>query len=370
MMTSEIETAPVGKTADPARFIVVSRHEVLARLVDALMRGASFVALTGLPGVGKTTMAAAVQELLAARSVAALHIGRGESGAIRLRTLAAQLLGKPEDAVDDDDAKRLFDIMTAHRSSDRRLVIILDDAHLVHTEVLAYLRLLISLGIEPVPQFLFVGNSSFWRRAAESAHANVRDLITDWVDLEPLTSAESREFAELLLGYADPAAGAALDQAALDEFVCASHGLIGRLVSLRAGATIPRDDVTRKRVADPRPDDATALASCETDDVSPSEHDAGRLPEDLVPAHERLGPEAAAALFGSRLPEHGSSKPHRVTVFASVAGVLMLAGLVGAVTYWRILVPSDHGARAEPAHDHNSVERGRSSGSAGRGGQS
>ena len=87
--------------------------------------------------------------------------------------------------------------MTAHGSSGQRLVIIVDDAELVHTEVFAYLRLLMSIGIEPMPQFLFVGDPSFSYRTAEAAYANVRDLITAWVDLEPLTSAESREFAEL-----------------------------------------------------------------------------------------------------------------------------------------------------------------------------
>ena len=349
MATSEIETAPAGNTADPARFIVVSRHEVLAKLMDALTRGASFVALTGLPGVGKTTMAAAVRELLAARSVAALYFGRGEGGAIRLRSLAAQLLGKPEDAVDADDAERLFDIMTAHGPSGRRRVIIVDDAQLVHTEVLAYLRLLISFGIEPVPQFLFVGDPSFWHRAAVAAHANVRDLITDWVDLEPLTSAESREFAELLLGSAGPAAGAALDRTALDELVRASDGLIGRLVALLAGAAPPPDDAPREIVADPRLDDATAVASGETDNGSPSKHDGGRWAEDAVPAHDMPDPEVAAALFGAPSLGHGSARSRRAPVFASLAGVLMLAGLVGAVAYWRILVPSDHVARAEPA---------------------
>ena len=85
------------------------------------------------------------------------------------------------------------------------------------------------------------------------------------------------------------------------------------------------------------------------DNVSQSEHDGGWLPEDAVPAHDRLDPEVAAALFGSRSLRHGSARSRRVPVFASLAGVLMLAGLVGAVAYRRILVPSDHGARAEPA---------------------
>ena len=86
------------------------------------------------------------------------------------------------------------------------------------------------------------------------------------------------------------------------------------------------------------------------DNVSPSEHDAGWLPEDAVPvAHDRLDPEVAAALFGAPSLGHGSARSRRVPVFASLAGVLMLAGLVGAVAYRRILVPSDHGARAESA---------------------
>ena len=81
--------------------------------------------------------------------------------------MAAQLLGKPEDAIDSDDAERLFDVMTVHRSSARRHVIIVDDAELLHAEVLAYLRLLMSIGIEQVPQFLFVGDPSFWTGTAE-----------------------------------------------------------------------------------------------------------------------------------------------------------------------------------------------------------
>ena len=259
--------------------------------------------------------------------------------------------------------------MTAHGPSGQRRVIIVDDAQLVHTEVLAYLRLLISFGIEPVPQFLFVGDPSFSHRAAEAAHANVRDLITDWVDLEPLTSAESREFAELLLGSAGPAAGAALDQAALDELVRASDGLIGRLVSLLAGAAAPPDDVPRELVADPRLDDATAVASGETDNVSQSKHDAGRLPEDAVPAQDRPDPEVAAALFGA------PSLRTWIREVASGAGLRQPGGRAharGTGRCGRLLADFGSLRPCRPGRardDHRSVERWRSFGSAGHGGQ-
>ena len=346
----QIETTSAGETADPARFVVVSRHEVLAKLMDALMQGASFVALTGLPGVGKTTMAAVVRELLAARSVAAMHIGRGEGGAIRLRTFAAQLLGKPEDAINDDDSERLFDMMTAHGSSGQRLVIIVDDAELVHTEVFAYLRLLVSIGTEPMPQFLFVGDPSFWYRTAEAAYANVRDLITAWVDLEPLTSAESREFAELLLESAGPAAGAALDKAVLDGLVHASDGLIGRLVSLLAVAAARP---TRRfgnmlpilaRTVRPRSRLARAT-TCRIRRMMPV--GCRRVRSRW---RTRPDPDAAADLIGApRTADRGSVRSHRVPALVSLAGAVMLAGMVGAVAYRRISVPAELGARAESA---------------------
>ncbi len=343
MTTSEIETATVSETADPARFVVTARQGVLARLVDALLAGAPFVTLTGPSGAGKTTMAAAVQELLAARSVAATRIAKSNCGAIRLRTMAAQLLGKSEDAIDSDDVERLFDVMTVHRSSAQRHVIIVDDAELLHAEVLAYLRLLRSIGIEQVPQFLFVGGPSFWTRIGDAV-ADVRDLITVRVDLEPLTAADSRRFAELLLASSGRAAGTAFDKAAFERLVSASDGLTGRLVSLLAGVAGTSVEVARQHVAD-RP-----VASGETDDVSRSENDADPVPDDAVPLRDRFDPEVATALFGApSVAGRAISRSYRAPVLAGVVGAVMLAGMVGAVAYREIWVPADPDTQAEPA---------------------
>ena len=198
-----------------------------------------------------------------------------------------------------------------------------------------------------MPQFLFVGDPSFWYRTAEAAYANVRDLITAWVDLEPLTSAESREFVALLLESAGPAAGSALDKAVLDGLVHASDGLIGRLVSLLAVAAAP-DEAVREHVADPCPDCATAVASGESDNVSDSENDAGWLPKGAVPMAHQADPDAAADPIGApRTADRGSVRSHRVPALVSLAGAVMLAGMVGAVAYRRISVPAELGARAE-----------------------
>ena len=336
MTTSTIETTSAGETADAARFVVVSRHEVLAKLMDALMQGASFVALTGLPGVGKTTMAAVVRELLADAPWRRC-ISAGAKGSNPSAHLCRPVLGKPEDAINDDDLERLFDFMTAHGSSGQRLVIIVDDAELVHTEVFAYLRLLVSIGTEPMPQFLFVGDPSFWYRTAEAAYANVRDLITAWVDLEPLTSAESREFVALLLKIGRSRCRVGARQGGADGLVHASDGLIGRLVSLLAVAAGAPDEAVREHVADPCPDCATAVASGESDNVSDSENDAGWLPKGAVPMAHQADPDAAADPIGApRTADRGSVRSHRVPALVSLAGAVMLAGMVGAVAYRRI----------------------------------
>ena len=317
------------------------RHGVLARLVDAVLAGVPFLALTGPSGTGKTTLAAAVRELLAARSVAATRIVKSDGGAIRLRTMAAQLLGKSEDAIDSGDVERLFDVMTVHRSSAQRHVIIVDDAELLHAEVLAYLRLLRSIGIEQVPQFLFVGGPSFWTGTADAA-ADVRNLITVRVDLEPLTAAESREFAELLLASSGRRAETAFDKAGFERLVHASDGRIGRLVSLLPGVAATSGEVSGEHMADP------AVASAETGEMSRSENDADRLPDDAVPLQEGFDPEVAAALFGSPSAGHGVARSYRVPVLAGVVGAVMLAGMVGAVAYREISVAVDPGTQAEP----------------------
>ena len=137
--------------------LVGARRKLLAEIVDSLMQGTQFLALTGAPGVGKTTMAAAIHEELNQHSVLVRRIDGCRSTGIHLRTIMSQFLDKPEAAVGADDVERLFYVMTERETPDERLALIIDDAERLLPDALAYLRLLVSVALERMPQIVFIG---------------------------------------------------------------------------------------------------------------------------------------------------------------------------------------------------------------------
>jgi type II secretory pathway predicted ATPase ExeA len=191
-------TSSPHPTSDP-QLVVSARHGLIAEIVHSLMQGTRFVALTGPPGVGKSDMATAIQEELARRAVRVLRVDSGEGSSIRLSTITAQLLGKLEgDAdLDGDDIEWLFDAMTEREPPGERQAVVIDDAELLHADVLRYLRLISSVAMERMPQIVFIGDPSFWDMA-DRPPDSFKDLITARWELDPLTPDETRPATEQL----------------------------------------------------------------------------------------------------------------------------------------------------------------------------
>jgi type II secretory pathway predicted ATPase ExeA len=190
-----IPTMPTSSsppTFDQARLVVSARHRLLAEIVHSLMQGTQFVALTGPPGIGRSDMATAIQEELARREVRVQRVDRGGGSSIRLSTIIAQLLGKLEGDADleGDDIEWLFDAMTEREPPDERQAVVIDDAELLHSDVIRYLRLLSSVAMERMPQIVFVGDPSFWD-VADRPPDSFKDLITARWELDPLTPDET-----------------------------------------------------------------------------------------------------------------------------------------------------------------------------------
>ncbi|HEX3404344.1 MAG TPA: AAA family ATPase [Acetobacteraceae bacterium] len=285
-------TTSIMETAGLLRFVATARHGVLAELVTALRQASAFVALTGSAGVGKTTLARAARDQLREHGIEAVWISRGDGETIDLRSIAAQLLDKPEATINGDDVGPLFDVMTA-ATPERRLVIVVDDAEALHAEVFGYLRLLLSIAVDAMPQFLFVAAPSFWDQLPERAQADVRDLITSRHELAPLTMLECRQFAELFLTTRGPAAMRTLDDPEFAAKLADTGGRFARLVPLLS---------------------ATAAAA-----EAPAPADEASVPPIEVPQ-----------------AVHPQVPWHRMPVFASFAGLLVVAGLIGAATYVHI----------------------------------
>ena len=146
---------PFSELTEPDRLVLVGAHrKLLDEIVDSLMQGTQFLALTGAPGVGKTTMAAAIHEELNKRSVLVRRVDGCHGTGIHLRTIMSQFLGKPEADVDADDVERLFYAMTERETPNERLALIIDDAERLLPDALAYLRLLVSVAPERMPQIV------------------------------------------------------------------------------------------------------------------------------------------------------------------------------------------------------------------------
>ena len=128
---------------------------------------------------------------------------------------------------------------------------------------------------------------------AERAQADVRDLITSRHELGPLTMLECRQFAELFLTTRGPAAMRTLDDPEFAAKLADTGGRFARLVPLLS---------------------ATAAAA-----EAPAPADEASVPPIEVPQ-----------------AVHPQVPWHRMSVFASFAGLLVVAGLIGAATYVHI----------------------------------
>jgi type II secretory pathway predicted ATPase ExeA len=218
---------------DPASFIVRARYELLGRLVERVLQGERFLALSGAPGTGKSVMARAIHGELLSRSVTVFPIERGESDNIGSRSIICQLLHKPEAAFQPDDVETMFDTLAIGGDHGQRRAIIIDDAERLRPDALQYLRLVSNMVPEQMPPVVFVGHSSFWDVPGQPGSSDAHDLITCRVELERLSDEEAHAFiSEKLPGAAHPR----FDDATREALIRHAEGSIGRLAALLTAA--------------------------------------------------------------------------------------------------------------------------------------
>jgi hypothetical protein len=203
-----------------------TRGKVLDEIVDNLMQGSQFIALTGAAGAGKTGMAAAIREELCRRSVSVRWVDGGGGSGIPLRVIMSRVLGKPETDVGADDIEELFDAMTEREAAHERLALIIDDAERLLPDAIGYLRLVASVAMDRMPQIVFVGDPLFWEVAARTA--GFEKLITARFELAPASPE----------GVCPEVQEAIHDLGTAESQVRQGGGLIGRLAALMAALRV------------------------------------------------------------------------------------------------------------------------------------
>jgi hypothetical protein len=276
-------------------------------------------------------MATAIHEELNKRSVPVRRVDGCRGTGIHLQTIMSQVLGKSEADVDADDVERLFYAMTERETPNERLALIIDDAERLLPDALAYLRLLVSIAPEHMPQIIFIGDPSFWDIADRVTEAGFKDLIAAHFVLELLNPTEMFEAAKQFISVLCHVPRPVLDQGALEAVVQRSNGLVGPLVSLIAAIDALATESDQTQVTAAVVDAAAARLEGEA---------ASRVTTDSVPWLELGVKPAPAHDVPTLVPELNTQRPDRSIVrITSAAAVVVTVGAISAATYW--LVPLD-----------------------------
>ncbi len=324
-----------SQPTDLGRLVLAgARSRLLTEIVDSLAEGTQFIALTGVPGVGKTIMAAAIREELSKRAGGVRWVDGGGGSGIRLRTIMSQVLGKLETDIDDGDIEQLFDAMTEREATIQRLVLIIDDAEQLLPDAIGYLRLLASVAMERMPQILFVGDPSFWETADHAAQAGFGDLIKARFELEPLNRREVCAAAQRLMSALSPARRPVFDADALDEVVQRADGLISRLFPLVAAIQAVATETDQIRVTTAVIDAAVVRLEGGLDSLappSPGDAATATMAREFVCSTSEDGCAEAIGATGALVP----IPPRRGWKFARMSGAAVaLVGGLGLAAYW------------------------------------
>jgi type II secretory pathway predicted ATPase ExeA len=362
-----IDDAPSEHEAvAPDRFIRISAGKIIAALVDAVMRGEAYVALTGPAGSGKTMAAAVIRDALVGRSVQVRSVGRGQADRLRLRDIAAQLLGRPKETLTEaiasfDEIAGLFKVMAA----ESRSVLIIDDAEVLQPSALEYLCEVASMTMPARPQFVFVGRPEFWEVTSRTAPAQFKDQITARWELGRLSADTTSAFIELLVASQGQSMQDVFDTGGLVALMQKSDGLFGRIVALltraraiQAAQRVPRltsgvieaaaaldgGETTALDYGGASANSAAAAAA-ESDPVPDAALALAPAPPAMPdPAGEPFGGAATVACRGipawpcDRVPPRSPNRPLslRRRSYAYALGLVLVLSTAGTVAYWGI----------------------------------
>src|SRR5271166_3422643 len=322
------ETSFVDEICAPAHFVLAARHATVDALIDGVMQGQPFIALTGPAGIGKTTVASAIRDELVGRSVHVLEVRLREGEGISLRTIASQILGKSEAEMNDDDIEKLFDVMTMREVQDERFALIIDDAECLQADAIGYLRLLTLLARDTMPRIVFVGGAEFWDTDC-AVRSDLKELITARWELPRLSLDEAREFIEHSAASWCPATEAVFAPGGIEALTLHGDGLCGRIASLMSLARTLRVEkhehwLTRGLVD-------KAAAKLDAGEAAPLEAAYQFKAAALPPRSEvLLEPDVGATSADRRIVARLSSWLPRATRVAGVAAVLFAIVVVAS----------------------------------------
>jgi len=189
-----LDSKPFTITPDPRYLFMSDRHtEGLAHLLYGVTDSGGFIQLTGEVGTGKTTLIRALLEQLPKKIEIALIMHTQISAREFLLEICNELKVKIVGTNVIDIVNLLNQYLLEQYSNGRRVILLVDEAQNLSTEVLEQLRLLTNLETaqKKLLQIILIGQPELRDVLAKNKLSNLAQRITARYHLEPLSRLET-----------------------------------------------------------------------------------------------------------------------------------------------------------------------------------
>jgi general secretion pathway protein A len=191
---------PFAITPDPRYLYLSERHaEALAHLLYGVNESGGFIQLTGEVGTGKTTVVRTLLSRVPHHADVAVILNPRVTPVEFLLTICEELGLGIADA-DRDSVKQMVDalnrrLLSAHADG-RRIIVIVDEAQNLSTEVLEQVRLLTNLETptQKLLQIILIGQPELRELLDRTELRQLAQRITGRYHLEPLSREETRGY--------------------------------------------------------------------------------------------------------------------------------------------------------------------------------
>jgi general secretion pathway protein A len=200
-----LRESPFGVTPDPRYLFASATHrEALASILYGIDAGVGFIALTAMPGMGKTTLLFEALGTIKRKAMTAFLFQTITTPADLLKALLADLgVVKPEGGMMELQAL-LNDLLAGYSAEGKRIVVVIDEAQNLDDGVLEMVRMLSNFesSREKFMQIVLSGQPQLAKRLAEPQLLQLRQRISISARLAPLSAADVAAYIEHRLAVA------------------------------------------------------------------------------------------------------------------------------------------------------------------------
>jgi general secretion pathway protein A len=201
----QLNSKPFQITTDPRFLWLGEKHsEALATLKYGILEDKGFLLLTGDVGTGKTALIKLLVRSIDISAIVATIPDPGLDATDFFNILAEEFKMDRRFASKGDFLIYFKQFLLKAHTSDKKVLLIIDEAQRLHHNLLEQVRLLSNIELEnrKLINIFFVGQTEFNRTLLDEQNKAVRQRITVHYHIEPLAEPETQQYIRHRLGVA------------------------------------------------------------------------------------------------------------------------------------------------------------------------